>query len=320
MNVSLVIAYVGGLLTLFAPCAALMLPGFLSYAFASRKKLAVMTLVFFAGLEAVLVPVGFAAGTFGSFLQQNMSTLTLWGGIIIIVLGVWQLFALPTPFGGSRQTASGASTKDRSGTSATGVFLLGASYGLAGIGCAGPILGSVLTMAGLGGTSWNGALTMAVYGLGVFTPVFILAFFWDLIGGALRPRPVRFLGRDTTLGAVISGIAFIVLGAYLAFFGASVNGPSIFDANDQADAEMSAVRALSWVEDWMFVAALAVVVVLAVGIRMVVKGSRSSTADAIDLDRVIRGAVNNTGVPDMRGFTRGDVSTSAGAASSSEEN
>lgn len=283
MNVSLAIAYVGGLLTLFAPCAALMLPGFFAYAFSSRRALLSMTGIFLLGLEVVLVPLGFAAGTVGAFFTAHRESLTTGAAIVIIVLGAWQALGAPGAtwvadrvrarkaageVGASASAVSGASAASharRKETSPLAIFLVGASYGLAGIGCSGPILGAVLTLSGLGGTSLEGALSMAAYGLGVFTPVLVLSLAWDALGARrsfFRPRPIEIGPIHTTLGSIFSGLVFILIGIFLIVSGAVNLG--LWDSNTQADAEFSAMSSLSWLSNWMFLAIVAVVVLLIV--------------------------------------------------------
>ena len=62
--------------------------------------------------------------------------------------------------------------------SAVSVYLLGMVYGLAGF-CAGPILGSILTVAALSGHPFTGGALLAVYALGMAVPLFVLAVLWD---------------------------------------------------------------------------------------------------------------------------------------------
>lgn len=144
-DAGLLLAFLGGLLALLSPCSALLLPAFFAYSFTNRTRLFRHTAAFYGGLCLTLVPLG-AAGAFASRLFiGHRDTLVLIGGWTMIVLGVLQLLGLG--FGSRRlQQRAGAPSG-----AATSTIALGAVYGLAGF-CAGPILGSILTVAALGGS------------------------------------------------------------------------------------------------------------------------------------------------------------------------
>lgn len=203
-------AFLGGVLTLISPCSALLLPSFFAYAFDNLGKLVARTAMFYLGLCVTLVPLGAAAGLFGALLTQHRATLTLVSGIVLILLGVVQLTG--RGFGsGAAQRMAGRITV-RSGLS---VFALGAVYGLAGF-CAGPLLGSVLTVSAASGQAFYGGVLLAIFALGMALPLFVLAAVWERfdLGSKrwLRGREVRIgrLGVHST--NLISGLLFIGLG------------------------------------------------------------------------------------------------------------
>ncbi len=163
------VAFLGGLLALLSPCSALLLPAFFAYSFTGRTRLLGRTVLFYAGLCLTMVPLGVAGSLAGRLFYGHRDLLVLVGGWLVIALGLVQ--ALGLGFGSRRmQQLAGAR---RSG-SALSVAALGAVYGLAGF-CAGPILGSVLTVAAMGGDPWRGGALLAVYALGMAVPMFVLA-------------------------------------------------------------------------------------------------------------------------------------------------
>ncbi|MFG3130861.1 cytochrome c biogenesis CcdA family protein [Streptomyces tendae] len=219
-EVGLAVAFLGGLLALLSPCSALLLPAFFAYSFTGRTRLVARTGLFYVGLCTTLVPLG-VAGSFASRLfYGHRDTLVTAGGWTVIVLGVAQVAGLGF---GSRRMAQAAGGR-RSG-SALSVFALGAVYGLAGF-CAGPILGSVLTVAAVDGDPLHGGVLLAVYALGMAVPMFVLALSWDrfdlgrrrwLRGRTFRVGPVTL--HSTSL---LGGLFFVALGAvFLAFDGTS---------------------------------------------------------------------------------------------------
>jgi len=203
-------AFLGGLLTLISPCSAMLLPSFFAYAFDNLGKLVGRTAAFYLGLCLTLVPLGAAAGFFGALLTRHRETLTLAGGILLICLGIVQLSG--RGFGiGAAQRATGRITI----SSGISVVALGAVYGLAGF-CAGPLLGSVLTMSATAGDAISWGLFLAIFALGMAAPLFLIALLWERFElgkrSWLRGRELvfgRFRVHTTNL---ISGLLFVGLG------------------------------------------------------------------------------------------------------------
>ena len=214
MSINFTIAYIGGLVTFLAPCGAFLLPAFFACAFEDRSRLLQRILVFLTGLVIALVPLGFAAGGLGGWLLSNSHLLTLIVGVIITVLGIAQVLALPLPKLPLPRALGGATRP-----SVIGIFLFGISYGLAGSGCTGPILGAVLSAATLTGSSLRGGALMFWYALGMFTPVALLSLIWGSLTARqqrlFHPRPLKFLGRQTTWGSLVSGLVFTLVGVLL---------------------------------------------------------------------------------------------------------
>ena len=241
-------ALLGGLLALLSPCSALLLPAFFAYSIDSASRLLARTGIFYAGLATTLVPLGAASSTAGRFFHGNRDTLVLAGGWLIIALGLAQILGL----GFASRRISELSGRIRP-TTAVSVYALGAVYGLAGF-CAGPILGSVLTVAAVSGSPVYGGLLLAVYALGMAVPLFLLALLWERfeLGGRRWLR-----GRAFTLGrfelhttSALSGLFFIALGAlFLVFDGASAL-PGLLDVDDSFAVEQWVRSLTGGVPDW----------------------------------------------------------------------
>lgn len=204
-------ALLGGVATLLSPCAAMLLPAFFAYAFTSATTLVGRTFVFFAGLLTTLVPLGALAGGLGALLVAQRSWLVVVAAGVIVVLGVLQMLGIPLP--GVSRRGSGADS-----ASPVAIYTLGLAYGVAGV-CSGPILGSVLTVAALGGDPFYGAMLLVVYATGMVLPVLALALLWTRLDlGSktwLRPRPVRVGRFETAVGNLVSGGLFVLVGLLL---------------------------------------------------------------------------------------------------------
>ncbi|MFE0724396.1 cytochrome c biogenesis CcdA family protein [Streptomyces rochei] len=300
------VAFLGGLLALLSPCSALLLPAFFAYSFTGRTRLLGRTVLFYAGLCLTMVPLGVAGSLAGRLFYGHRDLLVLVGGWLVIALGLVQ--ALGLGFGSRRmQQLAGAR---RSG-SALSVAALGAVYGLAGF-CAGPILGSVLTVAAMGGDPWRGGALLAVYALGMAVPMFVLAALWDRFDlgrrRRLRGRPVRLGPVRTHSTSLVGGAMFVALGAVFLLF----DGTSALPSPVGVDTEFAWERRLSGlgdaVPDRLLLGALALVVAAGALIVLVrgVRGPREG------------GRGREDGVRDRpRGDERGARGPSAGAGADS---
>ncbi|MFT3661642.1 MAG: cytochrome c biogenesis protein CcdA [Gordonia sp. (in: high G+C Gram-positive bacteria)] len=212
-QIGLLGAFLGGLLALLSPCAALLLPSFFAFAYTGFGDLAARTGLFFLGLIAVLAPVGAGVGAFGSLFTVHRETVTTIGAAVIVVFGLVMVFGSGFGFGPLSGLADRVTV-----TGPLSTVLLGAVYGFAGF-CSGPLLGAVLTVGVVSGDPWYGALVMTAYAAGMTLPLLILALCWDRIGprmrGVLRGRELsvgRFAFHTTSL---ISGLALIAVGIFL---------------------------------------------------------------------------------------------------------
>lgn len=216
-------AFAGGVLALLAPCGALLLPAFFAYAFTSPGALLRHTVLFYAGLCALLVPLGAGAGLAASLVIEHRDTTVFVAGALMIAFGVAQVMGR----GFSLVPALG--NRFRPGSSAVASVGAGLVYGLAGF-CAGPLLGATLAVAATSASPGVGALLLATYALGTAAPLFVVAWLWErkglgrrgwLRGGVLRLGPLAV--HSTSL---VSGVLFIFLGVTFILFqgGAALSG------------------------------------------------------------------------------------------------
>lgn len=206
-------AFLGGLLALLSPCAALLLPSFFAFTYDGVGSLVSRTGLFFVGLVAVLAPLGAGVAALGSLFTVHRQTVTAVGAVVIIVFGLAMIFGRGFGFGPLSGLADRVQVAGPLSTIA-----LGAVYAFAGF-CSGPLLGAVLTVGLTSGQPVYGALVMAAYAAGMTMPLLVLAALWPRLGPRFR-RVLR--GRDVRLGrftfhttSVISGIALIAIGVLI---------------------------------------------------------------------------------------------------------
>ena len=213
-------AFLGGLFSLLSPCSALLLPAFFAYAFESRRELVRKTVVFYLGLCVTLVPLGMGISAVSRLFYGQRSTLILVAGVLLILLGAWQLMGKGFSLGPFERLRGRVGGKSVGAT-----FALGAVYGFARFG-SGPILGAVLTVAAASGETVRGAGLLATYALGMAAPLFVLASLWDKLNLGrrrwLRGRELGFGGFRIHTTNLVSGAMFVLLGVlFIAYEGTS---------------------------------------------------------------------------------------------------
>ena len=240
VEVSLLAAFFGGVLSLLSPCSALLLPAFFAYAFGGGGELVKKTGVFYLGLATTLVPLGMGISAVSALFYGHRGTLITLSGLLLITFGLMQLLGRGFAIGPLERLRG----KIR-GDTAGAVFSLGAVYGFAGF-CSGPILGAVLTVAAASGGALRGALLLAVYAAGMAAPLFLMALLWDRLNLGDR----RFLrGREVSLGPLrlhttnlVSGIMFVALGTlFIAYEGTSALS-GLYESGGATDLAFAAER------------------------------------------------------------------------------
>ncbi|MCK5349044.1 MAG: sulfite exporter TauE/SafE family protein, partial [Desulfobacula sp.] len=93
-----------------------------------------------------------------------------------------------------------------------GTFVIGMAFGAGWSPCIGPMLGSILIVAGNQDTILEGIFLLSVYSAGLAVPFLIMSFFINSILTIMK-RATKFIGIFNK----ISGILLIVIGLLLIF-------------------------------------------------------------------------------------------------------
>lgn len=268
MEIGLLGALLGGVLTLLSPCSVMVLPAFFSYAFTSPTQLISRTGLFYLGLITALVPLGVLAGTLGAFVNEHRDTVVAVAAVIVIVLGVMMLLNIPVPLlrGGAGATSASPSS----------VYVLGTVYGLAGV-CAGPLLGAVLTVAAVSGNALYGGIVLLFFAAGMALPLLVLALLWSrlpFVKRLVRPREIHVGRWRTSWTGVVGGVLTITLGALLILTEGTSSLGGVLGASQQVRIEGLVYRASQAVPDLLV---LLVVVIVAGGAWLLVRRHRRRT-------------------------------------------
>jgi len=210
----LVIAFLGGILTIISPCILPVLPFVFAKADQPFRKSGLPLLAGMAVTFAAFAAIATVGGAWVVRANQYGRAASL---VVLAIFGLtllWPALAdqLSRPFVqlGSRLSQPSASGSE---TGTLRSLLLGVATGLLWAPCAGPILGLILTGAALEGASQRSAFLLLAYAAGAATSLAIAL----LAGGRVFAALKRSLGAEvwirSILGvAVLIGVAAIALG------------------------------------------------------------------------------------------------------------
>lgn len=211
----LIIAYLGGALTILSPCILPILP----FVFARAGQPFIRsTLPMLAGMAATFSLVATLAAVGGSWAIHANEHGRLAAIALLAIFGVSLLSpriagTITRPVVDFGNRLMNASRKPGSAPTAASSLILGVATGLLWAPCAGPILGLVLTGAALRGANLETTLLLAAYAAGAATSLAIAL----LAGGRIFSAMKQSLGisertRQLLGAAVLAGVAVIALG------------------------------------------------------------------------------------------------------------
>jgi cytochrome c-type biogenesis protein len=185
------IALLAGMLTVAAPCTLPVLPILLgaSVAHSSNARPVFIALGFVSSFSVVVITFGAITQILG--VDQN----TLRAIAVPILLGFGLLLLWPRPFEWLVAHARGLIDRTDQPTGRThagniGGFILGTTLGLIWTPCAGPVLGSILTVIATSPHIQGEAFLLVVYAIGAAVPMLAIAY-----GGQVVTTRVKSVAR-----------------------------------------------------------------------------------------------------------------------------
>lgn len=214
-QITLPLAFGAGIISFISPCVLPLLPAYVTYLTGSsleeltagdgskKRTLLLNGLFFVLGFTLVFVTLGLSVSSVGRLLTQHMGIVRRLGGVIVIVFGLYMTGVLRLL------------TLDRDARMQAPVrppgplnsLLLGATFSAGWTPCIGPVLASVLLLAGTSQTATQGGLLLLTYAAGMALPFLLLTLSLDRMQATLR-KLLPYTGRIR----LVSGVLLVVLG------------------------------------------------------------------------------------------------------------
>ena len=217
--------FLEGVISFFSPCVIPLIPLYMGYLATNAKEVdekgnitykkkvvLIYTLFFILGISMSFFILGLSFTGLGLFFKDNRKIFLEVGGIIIVILGLFQLGILKVDFL-NKEAKLKINFNPNKMTKKT-AFLMGFLFSFAWSPCVGPALSSTLIMASTASTALIGNLFVLVYAIGFLLPFIILGLFTTKVLNIIK-RKQNILNYVVKIGALI----IIIMGGFVFYTG-----------------------------------------------------------------------------------------------------
>ena len=171
-QISLIAAFVAGMVALFAPCCvSYLLPAYFGNIFKEKKQVLFMTFIYSLGIFVVMLPVVLGAKFISSFFYSVHDQVYYIGGVFMLFVALMALLGIKAPM-------PRLPWQPKQGSDVWSTFTLGIFSGITSSCCA-PVLIGVITLSALSPNTWQAVGVGAAYVFGMVTPLYLASLFID---------------------------------------------------------------------------------------------------------------------------------------------
>jgi len=212
-------ALTAGLLSFFSPCIVPLVPGYFTFITGFslddlvganqpeiRRKVVISTLAFVLGFSSVFILMGASASLVGGLTARYQGYIRIAGGVFVVLLGVHLMGLLRIP----QLEVDKRIHIRKKPLHALGTFLVGMAFAAGWTPCVGPLLGSILIVAGSQESVGQGVMLLGVYSLGLAAPFLVLSVFIHLL-----LKVMKKIGRVAVYANRIAGALLVAVGILL---------------------------------------------------------------------------------------------------------
>lgn len=216
-NISWIGAVGAGLLSFLSPCVLPLVPPYLCFvagvsldelreqraARSATARVVGLSITFVLGFASVFVALGASASLIGRTVAAYFETLSILAGVVIVLLGLQFLGFLR--FDALLRQARFSGPKRGGGF--IGAYVVGLAFAFGWTPCVGPVLATILLIAGAESSAAHGAALLGAYSLGIGLPFILAAAF----AGPFMALMARLRGHQRLIENVI-GAALVLTG------------------------------------------------------------------------------------------------------------
>jgi cytochrome c-type biogenesis protein len=219
-DISYTAALIAGLLSFFSPCVLPLIPAYFTFITgfsldeltrqpdaAIRRKVVLSTIAYILGFSVIFIGMGASASLLGGVLYRFADQVRIIGAILIILLGVHLtgLFRLKMLDFEKRVHLESKPLHF------LGTFVIGMAFGAGWSPCIGPLLGSILIIAGSKETVMEGVLLLSVYSAGLGIPFLALSLFVGALLTFIKKatRVLKYI--NTTAGVILIAVGILLI-------------------------------------------------------------------------------------------------------------
>jgi cytochrome c-type biogenesis protein len=221
-NLNLLLAFLAGLLSFLSPCVLPLIPSYLSLiggaAFEEHRRdgrsgrwpVFLRTLLFVAGFSVVFIVLGVLFSGAGGFFSGASRVVNLVAGSLVILLGLNFVFNFWKFLSFEKKVHLASAPRGLVGSLA-----LGMAFGAGWTPCVGPILASILFLAGSGGGVLQGTALLGVYSLGLGLPFLLAGLFFSQFMRQKERFKAHFRALRIASGSFLVFIGLLILSGRL---------------------------------------------------------------------------------------------------------
>ncbi len=213
-------AFAAGLLSFLSPCVLPLIPAYFSFitglsldelttdTAAVRKKVILATLAYVGGFSSVFILLGASASFLGGLVYQFSHVIRYAGGAIVLVFGLHLLGVINIK---AFQFEKRIHLQEKP-LHLFGTFVIGMAFAAGWTPCIGPMLGSILIVAGNQETVLQGVWLLTIYSAGLAIPFILMSVFINSLM-TIMSRTRKYIG----IIHKISGGLLVLLALLLLF-------------------------------------------------------------------------------------------------------
>jgi cytochrome c-type biogenesis protein len=218
-DVTLPAAALAGLLSFLSPCVLPLVPPYLTFIAGTtieemsvkkegtaRRDVAFAAIFFVLGFSTIFVSLGATASVFGQVIRAHLEFLSALAGLAIIAMGLHFLGLFRLGFLYREKRLEVAKP-----IGLWGAYVMGLAFAVGWTPCIGPILATILAVAGSEKTVARGAGLLAIYSVGLGVPFLVAALMIEPFFRFIKKFSRHFGAVEKVVGVllVLTGIGFM---------------------------------------------------------------------------------------------------------------